>query len=61
MLKYCIIYNILNPIQSPFFLIFIILSQIQDWTKDFIVREPGFGDHVNIRVEALMPKVVIIK
>lgn len=30
-----------------------------DWTKEFMSREVGFVEHINIRVEALMPKVVL--
>ncbi|XP_065646748.1 bridge-like lipid transfer protein family member 3B isoform X2 [Hydra vulgaris] len=30
-----------------------------DWTKDLISREPGFAEHMDIRLEALMPKINI--
>lgn len=30
-----------------------------DWTKEFMSREPGFVEHLNIRIEALMPKITI--
>eukprot|EP00111_Clytia_hemisphaerica_P007740 TCONS_00022484-protein len=30
-----------------------------DWTKEFVVKEAGFAEHVNVRLECLMPKILL--